>query len=206
VRVEVVAGPKLEAARSLAVMVSRVPGVVATSTVKRSIVYLGSQRDDVFGIDPGAATSAGVITDRDLVGESSQAALRSLRGTPDGVLVPQRTVQSYSLRTGDLLRLRLLSPASRATFYQVPFHVVGTVRSFAGSPSAGTPFLLVNTRYLESVTRSGDYIVLVSVKGDAAGVRARIAKAIAPAHVLLLPAHPRALDAPSSHTHTLVTP
>jgi hypothetical protein len=155
--------------------------------VKRSIVYVGSRRADVFGIEPGTRTGAGVVTDADLVGKSSQAALRSLKVTPDGVLVPQRTIQDYSLRTGDLLRLRLLSPASRATFYPVPFHVVGAVRSFAGSSSPGTPVLLVNMRYMDNVTRSGSYVVLVSVKGDAAAARARIESAITPADALLLP-------------------
>ena len=75
--------------------------------------------------------------------------LDRLGTTADGVLVSKETITDYSLRQGDLLRLRVLDRRS-GRFRVVPFHVVGIVQEFPSAPKDS--FMVANLRYLQRVT------------------------------------------------------
>ena len=69
-----------------------------------------------------------------------------LASTRDGILVSLETITDYSLRPGDLLRLRVLDQRT-GKFRVVPFHVVGTVQEFPSAPRDS--FMVANLAYLE---------------------------------------------------------
>ena len=102
----------------------------------------------------------------------------SRRRDPDGILVSLETINDYSLRTGDLLRLRVLDQ-STGRFRVAPFHVVGTVQEFPSAPRDS--FMVANLSYLDKLTHSGPNVVLAKTSGSAPVVASRVAAATAPA-------------------------
>jgi putative ABC transport system permease protein len=88
-------------------------------------------------------------------------------------LVSRETIGDYSLRLGDLLRLRTLDRAS-GHFRVVPFHVVGVVQEFPAAPRDS--FMVTNLAYLEHVTHDpGPNVVLVKASGDPVALAHRVA-------------------------------
>ena len=65
-------------------------------------------------------------------------------------MVSLETINDYSLKQGDLLKLRVLDQRT-GHFHVVPFHVVGTVQEFPSAPRDS--FMVANLSYLESATR-----------------------------------------------------
>jgi putative ABC transport system permease protein len=90
-------------------------------------------------------------------------------------LVSKETITDYSLRRGDLLKLRVLDRAS-GRFRVVPFHVVGVVQEFPSAPKDS--FMVANLRYLEAADRGGGpNVVFAKAGGDPVGVAHRVARA-----------------------------
>jgi putative ABC transport system permease protein len=101
--------------------------------------------------------------------------LSRLRARPDGVLVSKETITDYSLRAGDLLRLRVLDRA-QGKFRVVPFHVVGVVQEFPAAPRDS--FMVANLSYLERATHDGGpNVIFVKSSGDPVAVHHRVAAA-----------------------------
>ncbi len=169
------APPGVSAKRNLAARIARVPGVAATSAVDHSYAYVGPDLQDTFGIDPNTIAAATTLRDSYFLGGGAQTMLARLRERPDGVLVSKETITDYSLKMGDLLRLRVLNHRS-GRFEVVPFHVVGTVQEFPSAPRDS--FMVANLSYLSRADRAGGpNVVFAKTSEDSAAVASRVAAA-----------------------------
>ncbi len=80
-----------------------------------------------------------------------------LREGPGGILVSKETILDYSLKEGDLLRLRVLDHQS-GRFHIVPFHVLGVVQEF---PMASRDsFMVANRGGVRDPARGGGDVAL----------------------------------------------
>ena len=173
------APPGVVTRRRLVARVARVPGVGGTSAVDHSYAYVGPDLQDTFGIDPATLSRGTTLRDSYFLGGSAGEMLSRLRSTPDGILVSKETISDYSLRLGDLLRLRVLDRA-RGRFRVVPFHVVGVVQEFPAAPRDS--FMVTNLAYLEQATHDGGpNVIFVKASGNPVALHHRVAAATASA-------------------------
>jgi putative ABC transport system permease protein len=174
---DVVAGapPGVAARHDLAGKIAHVPGVSATSALDHSYAYIGPDLQDTYGIDPRSIRKATTLRDSYFLGGGADQMMSRLRARPDGILVSKETITDYSLRSGDLLKLRMLDRSS-GRFRVVPFHVVGTVQEFPSAPKDS--FMVANLPYLQRVSHaSGPNVVFAKTTGDPVAVSARVAAA-----------------------------
>jgi putative ABC transport system permease protein len=154
---------------------SRVPGVAGVSALDHTYAYVGPDLQDTFGIDPRTLTRATSLRDSYFLGGTAAELLAALRSRPDGVLVSKETIFDYSLRPGDLLRLRVLDLAA-GRFRVVPFHVVGVVQEFPAAPRDS--FMVANLSYLRRVTHDhGPNVVFVRATDNPRGLASRVTTA-----------------------------
>jgi putative ABC transport system permease protein len=173
--VVVTAPPGVAAKRRLVQLIAGLPGVAGTSAVDHSYAYVGPDLQDTFGIDPTTLPRGTTLRDSYFLGGGAGAMLSRLRATPDGVLVSKETITDYSLRAGDLLRLRVLDRA-QGKFRVVPFHVVGVVQEFPAAPRDS--FMVANLSYLERATHDGGpNVIFVKSSGDPVALHHRLAAA-----------------------------
>ncbi|MBA3808441.1 MAG: ABC transporter permease [Solirubrobacterales bacterium] len=169
--------PGIATKHNLIRQVGAVAGVVAVTGVEHSYAYVGPDLQDTYGIDAKTFTSATSLRDSYFVHDTAQQVLRRLRSTRDGIIVSKETIVDFSLKNGDLLRLRVLDQRS-GKFRVVPFHVAGIVQEFPSAPKDS--FMVANVGYLESVTHAGGAnVVFAKVSGPPATVARRIAQATA---------------------------
>ncbi|HEY5295238.1 MAG TPA: FtsX-like permease family protein [Gaiellaceae bacterium] len=155
--------------------VARLPGAAGVSAVDHSYAYVGPDLQDTFGIDPATLSHGTTLRDSYFVGGSAARMLDRLRTTRDGILVSKETISDYSLRLGDLLRLRVLDHAT-GRFRVAPFHVVGIVQEFPSAPKDS--FMVTNVSYLRQVTHDpGANLIFVRAHGDPRSLAHRIAAA-----------------------------
>lgn len=167
--------PGVAAKDGLAAKIARVPGVAGTSAVEHSYAYVGPDLQDTFGIDPATIRRATSLRDSYFLGGGIDSALRGLRSRPDAILVSKETITDYSLRLGDLLRLRVLDHRS-GRFRTAGFHVVGSVQEFPSAPRDS--FMIANLRYLQRLDAAGGpNVVFAKASGDPTGVARRVAAA-----------------------------
>jgi putative ABC transport system permease protein len=161
------------AQKGLAQRVAAVRGVRGVTGLDHTYAYVGPDLQDTFGIDPSTLTRGTTLRDSYFVGDSAGEMLRRLRTRSDGVLVSQETIHDYSLRPGDLLKLRVLDRRTHA-FRIVPFHVVGVVQEFPSAPHDS--FIVANLRYLLGVTHDpAPNVVFARAAGDPSAVARRVA-------------------------------
>jgi putative ABC transport system permease protein len=173
--VVVTAPPGVAAHRHLGPQISRLPGVAGVSSIDHSYAYVGPDLQDTFGIDATTLTRGTTLRDSYFLGGGAKQVLNRLRSTPDGVLVSRETITDYSLRLGDLLKLRVLDH-SRGAFRVVPFHVAGVVLEFPSAPRDS--FMVANLAYLQRVSHdNGPNVILVKSAGDPVALAHRIAAA-----------------------------
>ena len=122
------------------------------SAVDHSYAYVGPDLQDTYGVDPVTLARTTKLRDSYFIGGTAAQMLDRLRSTPDGILVSRETITDYSLKTGDLLKLRVLDRTS-GRFRVVPFHVVGAVQEFPSAPKDS--FMVTNLRYLEAAAHDG---------------------------------------------------
>ena len=165
------------AQQGLAARVAAVPGVRATTAVDHSYAYVGPDLQDTYGIDASTFTNATSLRDSYFLDGSASQELQRLRSTPDGILVGKETITDYSLKRGDLLRLRVLD-RQNGHFKVVPFHVVGVVQEFPSAPKDS--FMVANGSYLAAASyTAGPNVVFAKANGDPAAVAKRVAAATA---------------------------
>jgi len=153
--------------------VARLPGVAGTTALDHSYAYVGPDLQDIFGIDARTLTRGTSVRDSYFLGGSAAQILARLRSTPDGVLVSRETISDYSLRLGDLLKLRTLDRAS-GRFRVVPFHVAGVVQEFPAAPRDS--FMVSNLDYLVRATHDpGPNVLFVKASGDPVAVSRHLA-------------------------------
>jgi putative ABC transport system permease protein len=169
------AAPGVTAKKDLAAKIAQVPGVAATSAVDHSYAYVGPDLQDTFGIEAANIGKATTLRDSYFTGGGAQAMMGRLQHRPDGVLVSKETITDYSLKIGDLLRLRVLDHRS-GNFRTVPFHVVGTVQEFPSAPRDS--FMVANLAYLNKADRAGGpNVVFAKASEDPAAVASRVTAA-----------------------------
>ena len=96
------------------------PGVVAAQPLQHRFAYVGTDLQDLYGVDPLNLGKATYLSDAYFPNGSAKATLSELAKTPDGVLVSQETVNDYQLALGDTINLRLQS-ASNHQYHPVAF-------------------------------------------------------------------------------------
>ncbi len=192
------APPGVTTSRDLAARIARVPGVAATSSVDHSYAYVGPDLQDTFGIEPNTIARATTLRDSYFLGGGAGTMLARLRARPDGILVSKETITDYSLKVGDLLRLRVLDHRS-GRFRVVPFHVVGTVQEFPSAPRDS--FMVANLSYLSRADRAGGpNVVFAKASEDPATVASRVASATKSDGVIVKDIRQQAVQTVSSIT------
>jgi putative ABC transport system permease protein len=143
-------------------------GVAAAEPMQHRFAYVGSDLQDLYGIDPNRIGAATPMSNAFFGNADAPATLAELARTPDGVLVSEETVQTYQLHLGDTLVLRL-QDAKTQKYRPVTFHFVGITREFPSAPKDS--FLVANAGYVAARTGTdAAEIVLMRVPGDLAGV------------------------------------
>jgi putative ABC transport system permease protein len=169
------APPGVTAQRGLPAKIEAVPGVTATSPVDHSYAYVGPDLQDTFGVEPSTIGKATTLRDSYFLGARAGTMMQRLREEPHGILVSKETITDYSLKEGDLLRLRVLDHRS-GRFRVVPFHVVGTVQEFPSAPRDS--FMVANLSYLAKVDHAGGAnVVFAEASETPSAVAARVAAA-----------------------------
>jgi len=144
------------------------PGVVAAQPMQHRFAYVGTDLQDIYGIDPINLGKATDVSDAYFANRNAEATLAELAKTPDGVLVSQETVNDYQLALGDPINLRLQS-ATDHQYHVVPFRFIGIVREFPTAPKDS--FLVANATYIAKVTGSDSAeVVLLRTRGNPAAV------------------------------------
>ncbi len=149
-------------------------GVTALEPMQHRFAYVGSDLQDLYGIDPARIGRVTTLSDAYFTGSSAAAILQKLQATPDGVLVSQETVNDFQLSLGDTINLRLMSAADHQ-YHPVPFHFIGIAREFPTAPKDS--FLVANSDYIAQMTGdpAQDYILMKATGDPAALARAATA-------------------------------
>jgi putative ABC transport system permease protein len=129
-----------------------VAGVQVVTPFRTTVAYVGSEIQDIFGVQVRSFLSATRLSDSFFVGSSAAATMNRLQGTPNGIVVSAETARDYSLNMGDSLILRLLNSSSHR-YVATKFKLVGVAKEFATAPKDA--FLVANLSYLQSVTGGG---------------------------------------------------
>jgi putative ABC transport system permease protein len=153
-------------------------GVAGVAPMQHRLAYVGSDLQDLYGIDPATIGQVTPMSDAFFKAAPASATLAALEATPDGVLVSEETVQDYQLQLGDEIRLRLQS--TDHAYHTVPFHFVGVSREFPTAPHDS--FLVANADYVAQVTGIDQYeTLLVKTTAAPATVSTAIRDALGPA-------------------------
>jgi putative ABC transport system permease protein len=141
--------------------------------------YVGSDLQDLYGIDPRHIGTATPMSGAFFAGGQPTAVLAALAARPDAVLVSDETVRDYQLQPGGLLRLRLQSARDHA-YHVVPFHYVGIVREFPTAPRDS--FFVANASYVARATGSAAHQdLLVRANGSPPAVASEVRHLLGPA-------------------------
>jgi putative ABC transport system permease protein len=152
------------------------PGVAAAVPLQHRFAYVGTDLQDVYGIDPATIGRAATMSNAYFGNGDAPATLAALQSTPDGVLVSAETVTDFQLEPGDTINLRLQS-ASDHQYHVAPFRFVGVAREFPTAPRDS--FLVANATYLAKMTGSAAAeIVLIRATADPARLRDRVAEIV----------------------------
>jgi putative ABC transport system permease protein len=169
------AAPGAASAHDLTRQIAAVHGVTATTGVAHSYAYVGPDLQDTYGIDASSFARATTLRDSYFIGSTAHQAIERLRSRSDAILVSKETITDFSLKNGDLLRLRVLDDLT-GRFHVVPFHVAGIVQEFPSAPKDS--FMVANIGYLESVTHAGGpNVVFAKVNGYPPNIARRVALA-----------------------------
>ncbi len=154
--------------------ISTVPGVQAARAMMHRFAYVGTDLQDIYGIDPLAIADATDLSNAFFASNDAARSMRLLASRRDGVLLSQETVNNFQLHVGDLVTLRVQS-AKDHQYHPVTFHFLGVVREFPTAPKDS--FILCDADYLAEQTgdRSRE---IVLIRGTVAP--AKLAAAVRP--------------------------
>ena len=170
-------GNTLQPAGSSLQQLAAVQGVTAAEPMMHRYAYVGTDLQDLYGIDPARIAQATPMSDAYFAGLTARQALARLAAQPDGVLVSEETVQTFQLQPGDQLKLRLQSAADHK-YHVVSFRYIGIAREFPTAPKDS--FLVADASYVARMTGSDAHeIVLMRTSGDPATVAAAARRLLA---------------------------
>lgn len=154
------------------------PGVVAAEPLQHRFAYVGTDLQDLYGINPTQIGQAASMANAYFANGDAKATLAALAAQPDGILVSEETVKDFQLNPGDQLNLRL-QQAGDNQYHIVPFHFIGVVREFPTAPKDS--FLVANASYIAAQTgSSAAEIVLLHTQGDPGTVAQAVRAVVAP--------------------------
>ncbi|MFM0197846.1 FtsX-like permease family protein [Paraburkholderia strydomiana] len=133
--------------RELAAM----PGVSAAQPMQHRLAYVGTDLQDLYGINATHIGDATRMSNAYFEGGNAKKTLDLLARTPDGILVSEETVKDFQLHVGDEINLRL-QDAQDHQYHVVRFHFVGVVREFPTAPRDS--FLVANAPYVARQTHA----------------------------------------------------
>jgi len=128
-----------------------VPGVQHVEPMQHRFAYVGSDLQDLYGVNPDTIVAATRLQDAYFAGGTARGLMGTLAATPNGVLVSAETVKDFQLAPGDTITLRLQDGVTKQ-FRSVPFTYVGVAKEFPTAPSDS--FLVANASYVASQTGS----------------------------------------------------
>ncbi|TDY16684.1 putative ABC transport system permease protein [Paraburkholderia sp. BL6665CI2N2] len=154
------------------------PGVSAAQQMQHRFAYVGTDLQDLYGIDARHIGQATRMADAYFEGGNAQRSLNLLAQYPNGILVSEETVKDYQLHPGDEINLRLQN-ASDHQYRVVPFRFVGVVREFPTAPRDS--FLVANAGYIARQTgTSAAEIVLLKTTAPPEQVAVAARATVAP--------------------------
>ncbi len=154
------------------------PGVVAAQPMQHRLAYVGTDLQDLYGIDAAHIGEATRMSNAYFANANARKSLDLLGRTPDGILVSAETVNDFQLQPGDRLNLRLQSAVDHQ-YHVVPFHFIGIVREFPTAPRDS--FLVANAAYVGRVTGAdAAELVLLKTSAASAAVAAAARTVVAP--------------------------
>lgn len=119
-----VTGPTTSAPSSKLDALRALPGAAAIQPMQHRFAYVGTDLQDLYGIDPSHIGEATPMSNAFFGGGNAQATLAALASHPDGILVSSETVMNFQLQVGDQLKLRIQN-AQDHQYHVVPFHFIG---------------------------------------------------------------------------------
>ncbi|MHB1591185.1 MAG: ABC transporter permease, partial [Sulfuricella sp.] len=161
--VTVTGNPQAPASVKLRELAS-IPGVSAAQPMQHRLAYVGTDLQDLYGIDAAHIGAATQMSNAYFAGGDAKKILDLLGRTQDGILVSAETVKEFQLQPGDKLNLRLQN-ATDHQYHVVPFHFIGIAREFPTAPRDS--FLVANASYIGRVT-GADASEIVLLKTAAA--------------------------------------
>jgi putative ABC transport system permease protein len=163
-----VTGPTAADPGSLLPRLAVLPGVVAAQPMQHRFAYVGTDLQDLFGIDPAHIAEATNLSNAFFDNGDARGTMAALATQPDGVLVAAETAKDYQLQLGDTINLRLQSTVDHQ-YHVIPFTFLGIVREFPTAPKDS--FLVANASYVAQQTATpAAEIVLLRTSGDSAPV------------------------------------
>jgi putative ABC transport system permease protein len=161
-----------DAARQLAA----IPGVRAVEPLQHRFAYIGSDLQDLYGVNPASITSVTALQDNYFQGGTVGQLMHELAAQPDSLLVSAETVKDFQLVPGDSIHLRL-QDARTHQLTTVGFHYIGVVTEFPTAPKDS--FFVANAGYLAQHTGNAVGAFLVDTGGrDTTAVADRIKTAV----------------------------
>lgn len=156
---------------------SALPGVTSVVPMQHRFAYVGSDLQDMYGVDPSTIGRATRMSNAYFSGGSAAEILNRLAKTTDGVLVSEETVSDFQLKLGDTINLRLMN-ASDHQYHAVPFKFIGVAREFPTAPKDS--FLVANASYIARMTGTpvSEY-ALIRTNGDVEKVASEVRSALA---------------------------
>jgi putative ABC transport system permease protein len=156
--------------------VAKLDGVAAAEPMQHRYAYVGTDLQDLYGIDPARLDRATDLSNAYFRNGDAQATLRALARQADAVLVSEETVTDFQLAVGDKINLRL--QGADHTYHAIPFTFVGVVREFPTAPHDS--FLVANASYVAQMTGlAAAEDILVRSNGDIAALKNAITPLIA---------------------------
>lgn len=146
--VTVTGGPQAPASVKLRELAT-IPGVIAAQPMQHRLAYVGTDLQDLYGIDAAHIGAATQMSNAYFAGGDAKKILDLLGRTQDGILVSAETVKEFQLQPGDKLNLRLQN-ATDHQYHVVPFRFIGIAREFPTAPRDS--FLVANASYIGRVT------------------------------------------------------
>jgi putative ABC transport system permease protein len=135
-------------AGSLLNAVRKLPGVAAAEPMQHRYAYVGTDLQDLYGINAATITQATDMSNAFFQNGDAAKTLTLLSQRPDAVLVSDETVNDFQLSLGDALNLRL--QGADGVYHAVPFVFAGVVREFPTAPHDS--FLVANADYVSKVS------------------------------------------------------
>ncbi|SOE08171.1 FtsX-like permease family protein [Streptomyces sp. Ag109_G2-15] len=129
----------------------KISGVHHVEPLQHRFAYVGSDLQDLYGVQPGTIAQATSLQDAYFSGGTTVQLMRKLAQRPDNLLVSAETVNDFQLSPGDTVNLRI-QDARTKTLRTVPFHYAGVVKEF---PTARKDsFFVANASYIAKTTGS----------------------------------------------------